>query len=157
MSDKARPEKAGSGGAGFLLDTNVISEATRQRPDANVMAWLAATDEDRLYLSVATLAEISRGIEAAAVGKKQRRLGAWLTDELMPRFDGRILPVDSATGLLWGGVTARANKAGHDIEAIDALLAATAERHNLTLATRNVTDFTVLKLPLLNPWDVAEQ
>ena len=116
------------------------------------MAWLAAADEDRLYLSVATLAEINRGIDAAPAGKKQRRLKAWLLDELIPRFEGRILPIDTDTGLLWGTVTARANKAGHDIEAVDALLAATAEQNNLTLVSRNIADFAVLKLPLLNPW-----
>ncbi len=148
-------DKASSGKAGFLLDTNVISEATRARPDVRVMEWLATTDEDRLHLSVATLAEISRGVDAAPAGKKQRRLRAWLTDELIPRFEGRILPVDTATGLLWGSVTARANLAGHDIEAVDALLAATAERHKLTLVTRNVLDFSVLALSLLNPWDAA--
>lgn len=136
----------------YLLDTNVISEATRPRPDANVMAWLAAADEDGLFLSVATLAELSCGVEAMATGRKQRRLRAWLLNELIPRFDTRILPVDTAVGVLWGACLARSKNAGHDIEAVDALIAATAERHTLTLVTRNVADFTGLKLPLLNPW-----
>jgi toxin FitB len=144
-----------SGEAGFLLDTNVISEATRPRPDANVMAWLAAADEDRLFLSVATLAAISRGIEAAPAGKKKQKLRLWLIDELIPRFGTRILPVDTAVGLLWGAATFRATKTGHEIEAVDALLAATAEHHDLTLVTRNVADFAVLKLPLFNPWHVV--
>ena len=143
------------GTAGFLLDTNVISEATRERPDANVLAWLAAAEEDRLFLSVATLAEINRGIESMATGKKQRRVRDWLLNDLIPRFDGRLLPVDAAVGLLWGAILVRSKKAGHNIEAIDALIAATAERHDLTLATRNVADFTALKLPMLNPWNVA--
>jgi toxin FitB len=144
-----------SGKSGFLLDTNVISEATRPRPDAKVMTWLASADEDRLFLSVATLAEISRGIEAAPAGRKKSQLRAWLFDELVPRFDQRILPVDAAIGVLWGAVTFRAAKAGHDIEAVDALLAATAEHHHLTLATRNVADFAALKLAVINPWDVS--
>ena len=143
------------GTAGFLLDTNVISEATRERPDANVLAWLAAAEEDRLFLSVATLAEINRGIESMATGKKQRRVRDWLLNDLIPRFDGRLLPVDAAVGLLWGAILVRSKKAGHNIEAIAALIAATAERHDLTLATRNVADFTALKLPMLNPWNVA--
>ncbi len=145
-------ERARSGAAGFLLDTNVISEGARERPDASVVAWLAAADEDRLFLSVATLAEISRGVEAMTTGKKQRRLREWLLNELIPRFDTRILPVDTPTALLWGDMEVRAKNAGHTIEAIDALIAATAERHDLTLVTRNVADFASLKLALLDPW-----
>ena len=141
-----------SGSSGFLLDTNVISEATRPSPEPNVMAWLAAADEDRLFLSVATLAEISRGVESLAVGKKRRRLREWLLNELIPRFEGRILPVDAAVGMLWGATLVRSKQAGHEIEAIDALIAATTERHELTLATRNTADFKMLKLPLFNPW-----
>lgn len=144
--------KAGSGSGGFLLDTNVISEATRLRPDANVIAWLDTTDEDRLFLSVATLAELSRGVEAMATGKKQRNLREWLLADLIPRFDDRILPVDAPTSLLWGAMLVRSQQAGRDIGAIDALLAATAERHDLTLATRNIKDFAGLELPLVNPW-----
>ena len=139
----------------FLLDTNVISEATRPRPDANVVAWLAAADEDRLFLSVATLAEINRGIEGMPTGKNQRRLRDWLLNELIPRFDTRILPVDPAVGLLWGALLVRSKKAGHNIEAVDALIAATAERHGLTLVTRNVGDFRAVKVPLLDPWTAA--
>jgi toxin FitB len=137
---------------GFLLDTNVISEATRLRPDANVVAWLAAANEDRLFLSVATLAELNRGIEAMAAGKKQRRLREWLLNELMPRFEDRILPVDPAVSLLWGAMSVRSKTTGRDIGAVDALLAATAERHGLTIVTRNVADFAGLKVPLLDPW-----
>jgi toxin FitB len=139
--------------AAFLLDTNVISEVSRPRPAARVMTWLAEADEDRIFISVATLAEINRGIELLAVGRKQRRFREWLLNDLVERFDGRVLPVDAATGLLWGQMAARAQKAGRTIEAIDALLAATAERHGLTLVTRNSKDFAALRLPLLNPWD----
>lgn len=153
MSISGRTSSTGE--RGFLLDTNVISEATRERPDANVMTWLSAADEDHLFLSVATLAEINRGIEAMATGMKQRRLRDWLLNELIPRFDDRILPVDAPVGLLWGAILVRSKKAGHMIEAVDALIAATAERHGLTLATRNVADFTGLKLPLIDPWRAA--
>ena len=143
------------GEVGFLLDTNVISEVIRPKPDERAMAWIAAADEDRLFLSVVTLAEINRGIEALASSKKQRHLREWLFNELIPRFDRRILPVDAALALLWGAVSVRARKGGHDIEAADALIAATAERHNLTLVTRNVVDFKVLSLTLLDPWSSA--
>ena len=141
-----------SPGVGFLLDTNVVSEVSRPRPSERVMTWLAEADEDRLYLSVATIAEIQNGIEAMAAGKKQRELRSWLLDDLIVRFEDRILPVDLAVGLIWGEVIARARKAGCRIEAIDGLLAATAERYGLTLVTRDVADFAGAAVPLLDPW-----
>lgn len=144
-----------SGEAGFLLDTNVISEPSRPQPDPRVMAWLAAADEDKVFLSVATLAEISRGIDRLGVGKRRRRLEAWLTSELIARFDGRILPVDVEVGLLWGRAIARAEQAGHQLEAVDALLAATSERHKLTLVTRNVSDFATTGVQIVNPWQAT--
>jgi toxin FitB len=141
-----------SGDAGFLIDTNVISEATRAKPDMNVLAWLATADEDRLFLSVATIAEISYGIDGMPTGAKRKRLHDWLHDELMPRFDQRILSADAPLALRWGSVVRRSKRAGHQIEAMDALIAATAEHHNLTLATRNAADFAALSLPLFDPW-----
>ena len=144
-----------SGDAGFLLDTNVISEPSRPRPDARVIAWLAGADENRVFLSVATLAEISRGVDRLPAGKRRRQLEVWLANDLVMRFDGRILGVDAAIGLLWGRVVARAEQAGHQIEAIDALLAATAERHELTLVTRNIADFATTGVQLVDPWQAA--
>ena len=144
-----------SGDAGFLLDTNVISEPSRPQPDPRVMAWLAAADEDRIFLSVATLAEISRGITRLPAGKRRRQLEAWLVDDLPVRFDGRILGVDVEVGMAWGRLVARSEFAGHRIEAIDALLAATAEQHNLTLVARNVADFATTGVPILNPWSAT--
>lgn len=145
-----------SGDAGFLLDTNVLSEPSRAHPDANVLAWLAAIDEDKVFLSVATLAEISRGIERLPAGQRRRRLEGWLVNDALSRFDGRILGVDVELGLLWGRVVARAERLGHQIEAIDALLAATAERYELTLVTHNVADFATTGVVLLDPWQRAD-
>ena len=141
-----------STGAGFLLDTDVISEVGRLRPSERVMRWLAEADEDSLFLSVATIAEVQKGIEGMVAGKKQRELRSWLMDDLIVRFEGRILPVDLAVGLVWGLVVARAQKAGRRFEAIDGLLAATAERHGLTLVTRDMVDFAGAGVRLLDPW-----
>jgi toxin FitB len=140
------------GDAGFLIDTDVISETTRLKPDVNVINWLAAADEERTFLSVATIAEISSGISGMPVGNKQKRLRDWLHNELILRFDQRILPADSALAILWGSTVRRSGRGGHQIEAMDALIAATAQRHNLTIVTRNIVDFSALSLPLLNPW-----
>jgi toxin FitB len=141
-----------SGDAGFLIDTNVISEVTRPKPDVHVINWLAAADEERSFLSVATIAEISSGIEGMPIGAKQKRLRDWLHDELIPRFDERILPADAALAILWGSTVRRSRQGGHSIETMDALIAATAEHHNLTIVTRNIMHFSTLSLPLLNPW-----
>jgi toxin FitB len=141
-----------SGDAGFLIDTNVISEVMRPRPDVHVINWLAGVDEERSFLSVATIAEISFGIEGMPVGRKQKRLRDWLHDELIPRFENRILATDPALAILWGSTARRAQQGGHQIETMDALIAATAQHHNLTIVTRNISDFSALAMPLLNPW-----
>jgi toxin FitB len=77
----------------FLLDTNVVSEWVKSRPDSGVITWLAETDEHRVFLSVVTLAELRYGIERMPPGARQKRLNTWLTEELTLRFEGRILPI----------------------------------------------------------------
>ena len=85
----------------FLLDTNVVSEWVKPRPDAGVAAWLAEADEDRVFISVITLAELRYGIERMATGNRRRRLDEWLRNELPLRFEGRILAIDGATADAW--------------------------------------------------------
>ena len=136
----------------FLLDTNVVSEWTKPRPDAGVVAWLAGADEDRVFISVITLAELRHGIERMPVGARRARLDGWLTEQLPLRFDDRILTVDQATASIWGRVMARGQKIGRTVGAMDAFIAATAQRHDLALVTRNVTDFETLGIRLVNPW-----
>jgi predicted nucleic acid-binding protein len=136
----------------FLLDTNVVSEWVKARPDAGVVAWLAEADEDRVFLSVITLAELRYGIERMAAGNRRRRLDAWLRDELPLRFEGRVLPIDRATADAWGRFVARSEKAGRPIGVADAFIAATAEVHGLTLVTRNVADFEPALKVVVNPW-----
>ena len=136
----------------FLLDTNVISEWVKQRPDPGVIAWLADVDEDRVFLSVVTLAELRHGIERLADGSRRRRLDAWLRDELPLRFDGRLLSVDEAIADRWGEVVARRETAGRPIGVMDAFIAATANVHELTLVTRNESDFESAVSEIVNPW-----
>lgn len=141
----------------FLLDTNVISEWVRPRPDPNVTAWLAGADEDRVFLSVTSFAEIRQGIELLADGGRRDRLTLWLAEELPARFEGRILPIDQRIAEAWGVLTARGRKAGATLGSMDAFFAATAETHGLTLVTRNVKDFAALGIPLLDPWELHGQ
>lgn len=135
----------------FLLDTNVVSEWVKPQPNAGLAHWIQSVDEDSLFLSVISLTELRYGIDRMASGKRQSRLDEWLRSELPVRFEGRILPVNSSIADTCGRIIRRAEVLGRRIELMDAFLAATAEVHNLTLVTRNVRDFTVLKT-VLNPW-----
>jgi len=136
----------------FLLDTNVISEWVRPRPNPDVVAWLASVDEDRVFISAVTLAELRYGVERMPAGKRRHSLDAWLRDELPMRFDGRILSVDSVIADAWGKVVARSEARGRPIGAIDAFIAATAEAHGMTLVTRNASDFEASLDAISNPW-----
>jgi toxin FitB len=136
----------------FLLDTNVISEWTKPRPNEGVIRWLADADEDRVLLSVVTLAELRYGVERLPVGARRRRLDGWLNGEILTRFEARILSVDAAIAHAWGAIVARRDAAGRPIGNIDAFIAATAKHHELALVTRDVTDFEGLGLRLIDPW-----
>jgi predicted nucleic acid-binding protein len=137
----------------FLLDTNVVSEWVKPAPDARVVRWLNEVDEDHVFLSVACLAEIRRGVELMDPGRRRDRLTDWLTGELPTRFEGRILDIDSRIAEAWGVVTARGHKAGLNLGSMDAFFAATAVVHRLTLVTRNVQHFEALDISLFNPWE----
>jgi predicted nucleic acid-binding protein len=136
----------------FLLDTNVVSEWIKPRPNPGVVAWIADVDEDRVFLSVVTLAELRYGIERLAPGQRRTRLGDWLEDELPLRFEGRILNIHPAVADTCGRLVARAEAMGRPTEAMDAFIAATAEVHGLTVVTRNISDFQSLAKNVLDPW-----
>lgn len=138
---------------GFLLDTNCVSEMVRPKPDAHVLDWVEATDEALLYLSVLTLGEIRKGVAGLAPGKRRARLELWLDVDLVNRFWDRILPVDTAIAGRWGLLAAEAKRSGKALPVIDGLLAATALQHNLTVVSRNASDFEGTHVPVLNPWE----
>ncbi len=135
--------------SGFLLDTNVISEPTRPRPEAKVIDWLRSTDESLLYLSVLTLGEIRKGVAIHPDRVRRVKLEAWLARDLALRFAGRILAIDQNVAERWGRITAAA---GQPVPVIDSLLAATALEHNLTFVTRNTQDVAALPVATFNPW-----
>jgi predicted nucleic acid-binding protein len=136
----------------YLLDTNVISELIAPRPDPRVIDWFDEADEDELFMSVVSIAEIRRGIEMMAAGRKRERLEAWSSDDLPARFEGRTLLVDAEIAGRWAKVMTRRQAIGRVIATMDAFIAATALRHNLALVTRNTADFENLELALINPW-----
>ena len=136
----------------FLLDTNVISEWVKTRPDPGVITWLAGVDEDRVFMSVVTLAELRYGVERMAASRRKERLDEWLRGELPVRFEGRILPISDIIANAWGKVVARSEAAGRPIGAIDAFIAATVETYDFILVTRNASDFESSVKSILNPW-----
>ena len=136
----------------FLLDTNLVSEWTKPHPNPGVVSWLADADEDRVFISVVTIAELRHGVERLAIGRRRKRLNEWIEGELLFRFDGRILPIDAATADAWGRIVAHREGLGRPIGAMDAFIAATAQVHKLTLATRNQTDFKASVAAVVNPW-----
>ncbi len=136
----------------FLLDTNVVSEWVKPRPDPRVVAWLAEVDEDRVFISVVTLGELRYGVERLPSSTRKHRLDDWVRHELPLRFEGRVLTVDARVADAWGTIVARRERAGKRIGAMDALIAATAEAHELTLVTRNTADFESAVKMLFDPW-----
>lgn len=133
----------------YLIDTNVISELRRKMPDEGVVSWLETRPASVLHISVLTLGEIRRGIERLPDSRRKQSLRDWLETELPKFFAGRILPVDGRVADQWGRLVATAAR---PLPAVDSLLAATAIAHDLTLVTRNVTDFEYHGLDVLNPW-----
>ena len=136
---------------GYLLDTNVISETRRSRPDTGVIAFLSAATAEGLFLSVLTLGELRKG-----VALKRRvdplaasDLGTWV-EGIATNFTDRILPIDTAIALRWGELSA-----GRSLPVIDMLIAATALSRDLTLVTRNTRDFESSGALLLDPWQAG--
>lgn len=137
----------------FLLDTNVVSELRRPgRADPRVLAWASSAPAARFFLSVITVLELELGVllaerRDAAQGAVLR---AWLDGQLLPRFDARILPVDTAAARQCARLHVPDPRSSRD-----ALIAATAMVHGMTVATRNVEDFAPTGVPVFNPWSQA--
>lgn len=133
----------------YLIDTNIISELRRKDANVGVISWFAERPATTLYLSVLTLGEIRKGIEALPSGKRKLVLRDWLEVDLPAFFTGRMLLVDEAVVDRWGRLLARIKRTA---PAIDSLIAATALQHGLALVTRNTADFKFPELDVINPW-----
>ena len=133
----------------YLIDTNVLSELVRPKPDAAVLHWFSNTPDDALFLSALTLGEIRKGVEKMADIKRREKLRLWLEHDLRDWFGARILPVGPEVADHWGRLLAQA---GRPLPAIDSLLTATALHHDLRLVTRNTKNFDYMGLEVVNPW-----
>ena len=132
----------------YLLDTNVVSELARPKPDPDVLAWFDRTPDNVLHLSVLSLGEIRKGVENLDASPRREKLRVWLEQELTDWFGDRLLPVDRGVADRWGIML---SLAGRPAPTIDSLLAATALHHNLRIVTRNVDDFRFAGLEVINP------
>jgi len=141
--------------SGYLLDTNVPSEFSRDRPEARVVQWLKAQPAAMLFLSVVTIGEIRKGLIVMPQGRRRTELEAWFHTDLLIWFSNRILPVTHSIADRWGILEGECQLRGTPLNTADGLIAATALEHNLTIVTRNVKDFAGLGVVLLNPWDAV--
>ena len=133
----------------YLVDTCVLSELIKKKPEKKVVAWLNETPNTSLYISVLTIGEIRKGTSLVSDNKKREHLLRWLEKELMGWFGHRILPIDISVADRWGRLVAESK---HKLPAVDSLLAATALSHNLRMVTRNIKDFQHISLEVVNPW-----
>ncbi len=136
----------------FLLDTNVISETVRPRPDTTVLDWIESRSPGDLFLAAQTIGELVRGAWKVREQARREQFERWIEQDLARQFDRRILPLDASTAAVWGRLMGDGDRAGHRPSAADAQIAATAIQHDLTLVTRNVKDFRNFDIGLLDPW-----
>jgi predicted nucleic acid-binding protein len=137
----------------WLLDTNILSELRRPRPEPRVVAFVNEHPLDLLYISVVTLAEIRFGIELIADAIRRAELERWLAYRVRPMFDGRVLSITEDVMLQWRLLVEAGRKAGHTFSQPDLIVAATAWQHNLTVVTRNLRDFDRAGVTVVNPWE----
>ena len=137
---------------GWLLDTNVLSELRRPRPDARVRKFIASQRLEDLFVSTVTFAEIRFGIEIVSDPIRRAELTEWLTHRVRPLFDQRVLEVSEDVMFKWRLLVEEGRKAGHTFSQPDLIIAATALQHGLTVVTRDTADYARSRVPLFNPW-----
>lgn len=140
----------------FLLDTNVISETVKPRPDKTVLDWIESQIPRDLFLAAQTIGELVRGARKVRERARRERFERWIEQDLTRQFDGRILPFDASTAAIWGRLMGDGDRAGRRPSAADAQIAAAAFQHDLILATRNVKDFRSFDIRLLDPRQYLE-
>jgi predicted nucleic acid-binding protein len=143
---------------GWLLDTNILSELRRPKPNPNVVGFVASKPLELLFVSIVTFAEIRFGIERVSDATHRAGLNEWLTHKVRPMFEQRALSVSEDIMLKWRLLVEDGRKVGHTYSQPDLIIAATALHHGLTVVSRDTSDFNKARVPVLNPWregDVA--
>ena len=136
----------------IVLDTNIVSEPLKPKPDPEVLAWLDRQAPETLYLTSISLAELSAGVEVLPAGKRRAALQQAVGTQVLSLFQGRVLGFDHDAALAFGRIAAKAQAAGNPIDFADCAIAAIATTHRFILATRNACDFKGTGVELLNPW-----
>jgi len=137
----------------WLLDTNVLSELRRPKPERKVVAFVSDRPLGQLYISVITLAEFRFGIELVGDPSRRAELNDWLTRKVRPMFDQRVLQITEDIMLKWRLLVEEGRKTGHTFSQPDLLIAATALHHGLTVVTRDRSEYDKAHVPVVNPWD----
>ena len=138
----------------WLLDTNILSEIRRPKPEPKVLAFIAGLHLNQLYISVVTLAELRFGIQRLNTDSVLRaELERWLTETIRPMFDGRVLPITEDIMLRWRVLLEDGRKRGHTYSQPDLIIAATALQHGLSVATRDRSDYDKADVTVFNPWE----
>jgi tRNA(fMet)-specific endonuclease VapC len=138
----------------YLLDTCVISELVAKQPNEKVIHWIDSLEPENVYLTVMTIGEIRKGIAKLPEFNRKETLENWLNDELLLRFRGKILAIDTDVILTWGQLTGKLELEGKRMAAIDSLIAAIALHNDCSLLTRNEEDFKYAGLTIINPWKI---
>jgi len=136
----------------FLLDTNVVSETIRPRPEQRVLDWIAEQTPAALFIAAQTIGELMRGARKVRDESRRERLEVWIERDLARQFAERILPFDGPVAVIWGRLMGDGDRMGRTPAAADAQIAAVAIHHELVLVSRNVRDFDRFDVKLLNPW-----
>jgi toxin FitB len=142
---------------GWLLDTNILSELRRPRPEPKVVASVAAQPLESLHISAVTLAEIRFGIELVADANRRAELTDWLAHKVRPMFAQRVLPVTEEIMFKWRLLMEEGRKAGHTFSEPDLIIAATALEHGLTLVSRDTREYERARVPVFDPWTEASR
>jgi len=136
---------------GWLLDTNILSELRRPKPEPKVLTFIAAQPLERLYVSAVTFAEIRFGIERVTDASKRAELHDWLAHKVRPMFEGRVLSVTEDVMFKWRLLVEDGRKAGHTFSQPDLIIAATALCHGLSIVSRDTGDFERARVPVVDP------
>lgn len=137
---------------GWLLDTNILSELRRPKPERKVLAFVASQPLELLYVSAVTFAEIRFGIELVTDAGRRVELNDWLAHKVRPMFEQRVLPITEDIMFKWRVLVEDGRKAGYTFSQPDLIIAATALHHGLTVVSRDVSDYQKARAPIMNPW-----
>ena len=137
----------------WLLDTNILSELSKPRPEPKVLTFIETLPLDQMYLSVATLAELCYGVELVADATRRADLNPWITNIIRPMFDQRVVPITEEVMVKWRLLVEEGRKTGHTFSQPDLIIAASAAYHGMTVVTRDRSQFDKAHVPVINPWE----